>query len=119
MAGLWRVDDTSSGEGFFNTEYDTHTLLAASGPRESAVEGNNGGRFTQAFIKAANSLPLHQTSYVDLISHIILSSPSFDEHHKSHIIFHALPFVADESYIALNGHFASDHYRIELGSQPW
>jgi len=90
------------------------------------VEGNDGGRFTHALVQAANSLPLHQTSYIDLISYIISSDPSFDEHHgqtpqslglhKSRIIFHALPFGADENYIALDSHPASDHYRIELGS---
>jgi len=126
IAGLWRVDDISAGEGFFRSEYDTHTLLTASGPHEGAVEGNDGGRFTQSLIRAASVLPLHQTSYVDLISHMTSSDPSFDENHdqtprslglhKSQIIFHALPFVADERYIALDAHPTSDHLRIEMGS---
>jgi hypothetical protein len=126
LAGLWRVDDASAGEGFFHTEYDTHTLLVASGPREGAVEGNDGGRFTQSLIRAAGALPLHQTSYIGLISHMTSSDPSFGENHdqtprslglhKSRIIFHALPFIADERYIALDAHPTSDHFRIEMGS---
>jgi len=127
MAGLWRVDDTSAGEGFFYNEYNTHTLLAASGPREGAVEGNDGGRFTQSLIRAAGTLPLHQTSYVDLISHITSSDSSFDENHnqtprslglhKSRIVFHALPFIADERYIPLDARPSPDHFRIEMGSK--
>jgi hypothetical protein len=124
MASLWRVDDTSAGEGFFLTEYNTHTLLAASGPREGAAEGNDGGRFTQSLIKAASILPLHETSYVNLVDYI---ASSFDANynqtprtlglHKSRIIFHALPFIADERYIPLDVHPSPDHFRIEMGSE--
>lgn len=128
LAGSWRAGEPSEGEGFFYTEYNTHVLLAASGQRESAVEGNDGGRFTQNFIKAAGALPLHETSYAELISHIIAADPSaFDENrnqtprsfglHKSRIVFHALPFIPDTRYIALDDHASSNHFRIEMGSE--
>ena len=126
MGGLWRASDPSAGERFFQNEYDTHNLLAASGPGERAVEGNDGGQFTQSLIKAAGSLPLHRTSYAGLISHIISSNSSFNENHnqtprslgrhKSRIIFNELPFIADERYIALDGHSKSNHFRIKMGS---
>lgn len=128
VAGMWGGAVTSAGEGFFHADLDTHVLLAASGPRESAMEGNDGGRFTQALIKAAAALPLHQTSYADLISYINSSNSSFDENHhqtprsfgqhKSRIVFHSLPFVTDERYIAIDAHHgAPDHFRIEVGSE--
>lgn len=127
--GLWRAGSISAGEGFFHAEYETHTLLAASGSRQSAFEGNDGGRFTRALIKSAGALSLHQTSYEDLISQIISLEPAFDENHhqtprslglhKSRIIFHEIPFIADERYIALDAqaHTSPDHFRIEMGSE--
>jgi len=90
------------------------------------VEGNDGGRFTHALIKAACSLPLHKTSYVDLMNYVV-SSDSFDKNrdqkprtlglHKSRIVFHALPFIADERYIPLDVHPSPDHVKIKMGSQ--
>lgn len=78
-------EEHDEGEAFFHAEKATHTLIAAAGPGESAVETNSGGRFTQALLAslADPSLLLHKTSYLDLISHIRTTAFSHKPHRSS------------------------------------
>ncbi|KAG6920253.1 hypothetical protein DXG01_005022 [Tephrocybe rancida] len=110
-AALWpsaRAQPRPSGHGFYTTRHVSHIFLAACRPGESAVEGKNGGRFTDLFIQATSELSLHRTSYSTLFDRIQQKLGTGEQHpiclgeHKSRIVFNAIPFIPDSRLVPVD-----------------
>ncbi|KAG6866757.1 hypothetical protein C0991_011416 [Blastosporella zonata] len=107
-AGLWpnaRGQPRPRGHGFYTALHKSHVFLASCRPGEFAIEGKNGGAFTDAFLQAVAELSLHRTSYATLFDHIQRKIgidhqlPICLGTNKSRIVFDAIPFVPDSRLI--------------------
>lgn len=48
----------------------THVLLAACSEQEKAVEGDEGGYFTESLLEVLRSRPIRELTYVDIIHYL-------------------------------------------------
>jgi hypothetical protein len=122
--GLWstaRGKFHASDQGFFLST-GSHVLLAASCPGQKATESKEGGRFTVAFLQAVSDLPLHRTSYEQLIDHLreqVHDDPaqySCFGKHKHRILFDDVPFPPDSRFTAASIDDETRQMKIEVGA---
>ncbi|KAH7916567.1 caspase domain-containing protein, partial [Hygrophoropsis aurantiaca] len=123
FAGLWkgaRGQTFKGGFGFYRDDVE-HTLLAACGVGEKAIEGKEGGKFTLEFLELTKTIPLHQIRSVDLPERIATSLGRGHHQHpvcmgkyKSRVIFGGVPFVPDTQFVPIDGE--KDCLRLEMGA---
>ena len=87
-------------QGFFQQDVQSHVTLIASSARGKALEDKAGGKFTTAVLRSMAHLPLHQTSYVQLLDNIKRISPESRSYlclgsNRNRVIFNKLPFIPD------------------------
>ncbi|KAG6831837.1 hypothetical protein H0H87_003756 [Tephrocybe sp. NHM501043] len=121
---LWpgaRGQPRPMGHGFYTVQHESHVFLAACRPGELAVEGKNGGRFTDSFLEAAADVSLHRTSYATLFDRIQQGIGVNEQRpiclgkHKSRIVFDAVPFIPDSRLVSVD-FCDSSRPRIEAGA---
>ncbi|KAF9529243.1 caspase domain-containing protein [Crepidotus variabilis] len=120
---LWpgaRGKTHASKRGFFSPDAKTHTTIIASSSTGRASEDKTGGLFTDAFLHAAQELPLHQTTYAQLMDHISEESAETQQPcclgaNKNRIIFDAVPFTADRRLSLASLDHDTRLLRIQVG----
>ncbi|KAI0315701.1 hypothetical protein OF83DRAFT_331578 [Amylostereum chailletii] len=121
-AGLWRGalgrKIESDGHGFYYKNATSHITLMACNPGERAREEKEGGRFTCALLEAKDSMPLHRTSYAQLVEDLEIPGEGQRAacvgRHRNRIVFGGIPFISDAHYVAAS-RSASD-IRVESGA---
>jgi hypothetical protein len=121
--GLWpsaRGRPLSSKLGFLQPS-GSYTLFAACSAGEKAQEGKEGGRLTVSFLHAVPDLPLHRTSYVQLIERLLQQDGDVQKFlclgkHKNRILFNDVPFPPDTSFSAVSLDSESGLMEVDLGA---
>ncbi|PPQ98711.1 hypothetical protein CVT24_003420 [Panaeolus cyanescens] len=122
--GLWnnaRKLPYSDKQGFFNSKTTTHTLLAACGPGQQAAEDKSGGKFTSSLLHALHELPLHRTTYAQLIDHLVFNAPDVQQYScvgqlKQRNLFNDVPFPIDTRFSSAALDPASGLMKVEIGT---
>ncbi|KDQ57447.1 hypothetical protein JAAARDRAFT_264290 [Jaapia argillacea MUCL 33604] len=108
--GLWKGAliqplDHAQRRGFYDTR-ETHVLLASCGPIASASESPEARRFARDLMKMHRRIPLHRTSYADLVWRL---NPTEDPQrafcvgkHKDRVIFDGVPFGVDSRFVPVD-----------------
>ena len=121
--GLWpsaRGRPLNSKLGFLQPS-GSYTLIAACSAGEKAQEGKEGGRLTVSFLRAVPELPLHRTSYVQLIDRLLQEDGGVQKYlclgkHKSRVLFNDVPFSPDSSFSAVSLDSESGLMKVDLGA---
>ena len=106
--------------GFFRPDARSHVTLIASSSRGRALEDKAGGKFTSAFLHSVTYLPLHQTSYTQLLDHIKRTSVESQPYvclgnNQNRILFNEVPFIADRRLSRATLDVNTKLVRIEFG----
>ena len=93
----------TSRHGFFQQDVESHVTLIASSARGKALEDKAGGKFTTAILHSMTYLPLHQSSYVQLLDHTKRISPESPPYvclgsNRNRIVFNEVPFIPDRRF---------------------
>jgi len=110
----------ASKQGFFQQDVRSHVTLIASSARGKAVEDKAGGKFTTAFLHSVTSLPLHQTSYTQLLDHIKRASTESQPYvcignNRNRVVFNETPFIPDRRLCRATLDPDTKLVRIEFG----
>ncbi|KZT29015.1 hypothetical protein NEOLEDRAFT_691298 [Neolentinus lepideus HHB14362 ss-1] len=118
---LWKGLSARSGvrahrDGFYERR-SSHILLAACGPREKALEGKEGGRFTHSLLSVKDKVSLHRTTYAQLLGYInTLSREQVAVcvgKDKDRILFGGIPFVPDSHFVPVDW---DDDSKLRIGA---
>lgn len=82
----------------------SHIALLAASPGQRCTENKDGGRFTTNFLYAMSGLPLHRTSYVQLMEHLQQSNEGAHTcicsgKHRDRILFDGVPFLTNNHFL--------------------
>ncbi|KAI0036962.1 caspase domain-containing protein [Vararia minispora EC-137] len=117
-AGLWRnalSHKTPASTSRFHAPAQSHVTLLACKDGERAME-KEGGRFTCALLDARHALPLHSTSYGDIIDHLELPDGQTAVcvgRNAKRVLFNGIPFTSDPHYVAVS--VSEEDVRIDAG----
>ena len=126
LAGMWQGSTHSrkapsvGGRGFTGVAPASHTVLAACAAGWAAVERDDGGIFTSAFMALKDSRALHKVTYADLPLEL---RPYMGDHQEAvcaganadRILFNGVPFASDNHFVAAAPH-DEKHLRIHAGA---
>jgi hypothetical protein len=109
-----------SRHGFFQQNVQSHVTLIACSARGRAVEDKAGGKFTSDFLRLTATLPLHQTSYVQLLEHVKRASADSQPYvclgsNRNRVIFNEIPFAPDRRLSRATLDLNTKLVRIEFG----
>lgn len=104
--GLWpsareKLQEASLG---FSESRSSHIALLASSQGQRCTENKDGGRFTTNFLHAMSGLPLHRTSYVQLMEHLQQLNEGAHKHvcvgkHRDRVLFDGVPFLTNNHFL--------------------
>ncbi|TFK54489.1 hypothetical protein OE88DRAFT_1201300 [Heliocybe sulcata] len=103
-------------DGFYERR-SSHIMLAACGPREKALEGKEGGRFTHSILAVKDKVSLHRTTYSQLLGYV--NALSRDQSaicvggDKDRIVFGGIPFVPDSHFVTVDW---DDDSKLRIGA---
>ncbi|KAH9892774.1 hypothetical protein C8Q73DRAFT_72426 [Cubamyces lactineus] len=126
LAGLWqgsthsRKAPSEGSRGFTEVNHTSHTVVAACAAGWAAVEREDGGNFTSAFMALKDSRALHKLTYADLPLEL---RPYMGDHQDAvcsganadRILFDGVPFASDNHFVAAAPH-DEKHLRIDAGA---
>ncbi|EPQ57204.1 hypothetical protein GLOTRDRAFT_137591 [Gloeophyllum trabeum ATCC 11539] len=103
-------------DGFYQRR-SSHILLAACGPRDRALEGKEGGRFTHSLLTVKDKVSLHRTTYAQLLGYI----NGFSREQRAvcvgkdqdRILFGGVPFVPESQFVAVDW---DDDSKLRVGA---
>ncbi|KAI0066044.1 hypothetical protein BV25DRAFT_1490016 [Artomyces pyxidatus] len=121
-AGLWRGALSRKipcdGRGFYQKTTRSHVTILACNPGERAMEEKDGGRLTVALLAAKDVVPLHRTSYGQLMRDLSIQCegqhPVCVGQHRDRVVFGGAPFIPDGQYVSTMRQ--EKHLRIEAGA---
>ncbi|KAF9050109.1 caspase domain-containing protein [Panaeolus papilionaceus] len=122
--GLWnnaRNISYNSKLGFLNSKTTTHTLLAACGPGQQAAEDKSGGKFTSSLLHALRELPLHRTTYAQLIDHLLFTTSDVQQFFcvgqlKQRNLFNDVAFPVDNRFSSATLDLRTGLMKVEVGT---
>ena len=106
--------------GFFRPDTRSHTSLIACPSRGRAGEDKAGGKFTTAFLHAMEHLPLHCTSYSQLVNHLRREDGESQQYscfgnNMNRVLFNSTPFATNRQLSRANLDQEKHRVQIDLG----
>ncbi|CAA7261744.1 unnamed protein product [Cyclocybe aegerita] len=110
----------SPRSGFFTADLPSHVLLAACPAGGKAIEGKEGGKFTNGFLHIVSQLPLHSTPYSQLME-CLRKAPAGPQQavcigkYEHRHLFNDVPFDIDRRLSSATLNTATGLLKIDIG----
>ncbi|KAJ3507631.1 hypothetical protein NLJ89_g6195 [Agrocybe chaxingu] len=110
----------SPRSGFFTEDLPSHVLLAACPADGKAIEGKEGGKFTNSFLHIVSQLPLHNTPYPQLMECLRETLAGHQQavcngKYKHRNLFNGVPFDIDRRLSSATLSTATRLLKIDVG----